>query len=295
MAKPQLIVSPPRTTTPGGLRLARGQRSALPDDLLRAASRRLGVASLLGAVLWAVGTITAHMNERWFHLHIPPSQVVLLAIGTPADVIAGASVLISLALFFYSRKASRNPRVILELGIGYMVLTALALALIFHWGQKPLGAVPSPEISWVGAVVLIFAAILPCSPRRMLIAGLAAASMNPLSVLLVQDAGRWDFGNAAMLHYPDYVLVGVAVVISHVVTQLGQYVTKARELGSYRLGELLGRGGMGEVYKATHRMLKRPAAIKLIRPERLQERGGDTATRSRSTTSGSRRTRPCTS
>jgi serine/threonine-protein kinase len=71
------------------------------------------------------------------------------------------------------------------------------------------------------------------------------------------------------MHYPDYLLVGVAVVISHVVTTLGRQVAKAREMGSYQLGELLGRGGMGEVYKASHRMLARPAAIKLIRPEML--------------------------
>src|SRR4029453_5435553 len=69
--------------------------------------------------------------------------------------------------------------------------------------------------------------------------------------------------------YPDYLLVGVAVVISHVVTSLSQQVAKAREMGSYQLGELLGRGGVGEVYKATHRMLARPSAIKLIRPEMI--------------------------
>jgi serine/threonine-protein kinase len=81
------------------------------------------------------------------------------------------------------------------------------------------------------------------------------------------------------MHYPDYLLVGVAVVISHVVTTLGRQVAKAREMGSYQLGELLGRGGMGEVYKASHRMLARPAAIKLIRPEMLG--GTDPAVASR--------------
>src|SRR5204862_2402238 len=43
----------------------------------------------------------------------------------------------------------------------------------------------------------------------------------------------------------------------------------ARDLARSRLGELPGRGGMGEGYVAHHRMLSRPAAIKLIRPETL--------------------------
>src|SRR5256714_3442632 len=97
--------------------------------------------------------------------------------------------------------------------------------------------------------------------------------MNPISMLIlgrVKDG--WSCGSpwlAMVMHQPDFLLVGAAVVISHAVTKLGQQVTRARELGSYQLGELLGRGGMGEVYKARHRMLARPAAIKLIRPEML--------------------------
>ena len=39
----------------------------------------------------------------------------------------------------------------------------------------------------------------------------------------------------------------------------------ARELGSYRLVKCLGKGGMGEVWRAEHRLLAREAAIKLIR------------------------------
>jgi len=44
---------------------------------------------------------------------------------------------------------------------------------------------------------------------------------------------------------------------------------RARELGSYRLVERLGQGGMGEVWRAEHQLLARQAAIKLVRREVL--------------------------
>jgi serine/threonine-protein kinase len=121
-------------------------------------------------------------------------------------------------------------------------------------------------------MLLMFAAIIPTSTPKMIIAGSIAVAMNPLGMLLAHTRGLWNLGSvgsAVLMHYPDFLLLPVAVVISRVVTQLGRQVSKARELGSYQLGDLLGRGGMGEVYKATHRMLARPAAIKLIRPEAL--------------------------
>jgi len=52
-------------------------------------------------------------------------------------------------------------------------------------------------------------------------------------------------------------------------------------MGSYRLIELLGKGGMGEVWRAEHRMLARPAAIKLIRRESLQAGSGASDVRRR--------------
>ena len=53
--------------------------------------------------------------------------------------------------------------------------------------------------------------------------------------------------------------------------QLRAEATRAMEMGSYRLLELLGEGGMGEVWSATHSMLARPAAIKLIKPDALSD------------------------
>ncbi|MBI4503845.1 MAG: serine/threonine protein kinase, partial [Gemmatimonadetes bacterium] len=163
-----------------------------------------------------------------------------------------------------------------DLGLVYMVVSALALGGMMHWSPIPEDWVLNPMISWVGPVILMFAAVVPFTPWKMLLAGFLAASMDPLTMWIAIGAGHYrpqSFLDPLLMHYPNYLLLGVAVVISHVVTRLGQQVTKARELGSYQLGELLGQGGMGEVYVATHRLLVRSAAIKLIRPEMVGGEG----------------------
>jgi hypothetical protein len=260
------FIRPPTDATPVEAAAARRQPRALPDDFLREASARLGIMSLVAAGLWVVGTILGRLAMR-------SMQGDAVGLGpTMGDAIAAVSVFASLLLFAYTRTANRNPERILDLGLAYMVLTALALGLTFHSGPILPTLSVAPQLSWIGVVILMFSAIVPSTRTKTLLAGLAAVSMNPIGMLWARAQGYWDFGpaiNALLMHYPDYLLVGVAVVISHVVTTLGRQVTKAREMGSYQLGELLGRGGMGEVYKASHRMLARPAAIKMIRPEML--------------------------
>jgi serine/threonine-protein kinase len=76
------------------------------------------------------------------------------------------------------------------------------------------------------------------------------------------DPGQFFYG----LVSPYLIVVGMAWIGARVVYGLGAEVGRARALGSYELEEKLGEGGMGEVWRARHRMLARPAAIKLIRP-----------------------------
>jgi len=61
----------------------------------------------------------------------------------------------------------------------------------------------------------------------------------------------------------------VAFLVARVVHGFGVQLKQLREIGSYELVGRIGEGGMGEVWRARHRLLARPAAIKLIRADVL--------------------------
>ena len=66
---------------------------------------------------------------------------------------------------------------------------------------------------------------------------------------------------------------GIAAYGATRLEALRQAASEARRLGQYRLVRRLGSGGMGEVYLAEHVLLRRPCAVKLIRPEMAGDLG----------------------
>jgi tRNA A-37 threonylcarbamoyl transferase component Bud32 len=64
------------------------------------------------------------------------------------------------------------------------------------------------------------------------------------------------------------IAVMTGVVGVQTIGTLRREAFAAKQLGQYRLKKRLGSGGMGEVYLAEHQMMKRPCAVKLIRPEK---------------------------
>jgi serine/threonine-protein kinase len=135
----------------------------------------------------------------------------------------------------------------------------------------------------ISALVLVLrAALVPSPPRRTVLVGV-------LSSLAVIAAARALSARDPTLPEPltsTLVAVGVAAwcvaltgstaVVSHVIYGLQHEIRNVRRLGQYVLGELIGEGGMGTVYRAEHAMLRRPTAVKMLSPERA---GGESIAR----------------
>ena len=127
-------------------------------------------------------------------------------------------------------------------------------------------------------VIFIYGMLMPNTWRR------AAAILLPVAAIpyvliyvsqlssekVVQALQADHFSTVVPL---TFVAAFAAVYGTHVVNSIRREAFKARQFGQYRLKDKLGAGGMGEVYRAEHMLLKRPCAIKLIKASKETDAG----------------------
>jgi serine/threonine-protein kinase len=126
-------------------------------------------------------------------------------------------------------------------------------------------------------MILTYAIFIPNTWQRAAVV-LGAMGLAPVAILgylyygepayraLVEEPAYSGFISGQVLIMAIAVMVGIVGV--HTIGALRREAFAARQLGQYRLKKRLGSGGMGEVYLAEHQMMKRPCAVKLIRPEK---------------------------
>src|SRR5262249_14810428 len=122
-------------------------------------------------------------------------------------------------------------------------------------------------------VIVGYGIFVPNTLRRCaVVTGSVAGTVLAMNLA----GGVWDetiprpylFSYVAELAIWLTVAVGYAIYGSHKISVLRQQAFEARRLGQYQVKHRLGAGGMGGVYLAEHALLRRPCAVKLIRPER---------------------------
>src|SRR5262249_1305352 len=133
------------------------------------------------------------------------------------------------------------------------------------------GFMPPPLPFWL-LLIFTYAMFIPNTWRRAAWM-IGAMAMAPELLIAGMTLVRPEVGAAmsglAITHLVLTMVVGAVAAVfgPHLINPLRREAFEAKQLGQYRLLKPLGTGGMGEVYLAEHRMLKRPCAVKLIRAE----------------------------
>jgi eukaryotic-like serine/threonine-protein kinase len=194
------------------------------------------------------------------------------AAGATALKVAIAGIVLSLLLFLVTKLPKVPPNNVADLGNVYLLAICLALGILRH-SQASSGGELLRQVSPVVIPLLAFGALIPTVPGKALAIMLVAAAMDPLGLMLMRAHTHYSAGQIAVVLSSPIMAALIAHQVSKVVHRLAQGIVKAREVGSYKLVERLGVGGMAEVWRANHRMLRRPAAVKLIRPKVLIDHG----------------------
>jgi serine/threonine-protein kinase len=246
---------PARTPQGSGLRDRPGQTVVETSDPLASAVprvRKLAMVLVAIGVIWAGVLLFVDLGA----IEMPFQPHRALAYGT-----VGAVVVAGIAMIAITYRPWPYER-ILDKAIAFELLGALAISLTHHSMPRTGG------VSFVCVWILAFT-MVPVTPARAALGAFGAAATGPLAVLIhaAMDTHGEVTAYAFVGTLSNFIAATIAVISNRVVYGLGASVRDARKLGAYHLIEPLGEGGMGEVWRAEHQALIRPAAVKLLRHE----------------------------
>jgi tRNA A-37 threonylcarbamoyl transferase component Bud32 len=260
-----------------------GPTSALgpADASARRTSTRLRVINLLVAALFSAFVLLALWRILSADPEISASGTRSLSVYFPAVLLYGGVA----GVLFAVRRPSRK---LLLAGEWVTVLTAVLCCGFFHLEKlfdnreggmetflrlHPSFAGMAFSFAWY-SFALAYGTFVPtewkqCAAQTGLIVACPVLLTLGVSVLVPRLAPL--LAGTHVLVMAGVLAVGYGTVVygAYTVGKLKEDVVQAQRVGQYRLLEKLGEGGMGVVYKAEHRLLKRPCAVKLIRPAAL--------------------------
>ncbi|HSR50961.1 MAG TPA: serine/threonine-protein kinase [Acidobacteriota bacterium] len=160
---------------------------------------------------------------------------------------------------------------------GGVFLAGMASISLHAYGASAGGSTVHYLYGVMGAVLLILAhGIFVPNPLPRTLLVVAVLMSIPIvcgAVLSFQGAFADPF---SQFWIPVSLLLlsgGIASGASAHVSAFRDFSNDRQEGDLYHLKQRIGQGGMGEVWLAEHKLLARPSAMKMIRPEKLDEDG----------------------
>jgi serine/threonine-protein kinase len=253
--------------------LVEGSRPHLSAETAELLRSRLRLAAIVVFVCFLAFLV------RWFFLWEEwgkPEHRLLFYAHIAVTAMLGASTFLLCRRCTFTLPKLRFAEFVV-FGAPAFYLFVLGMHEVTFLATLPEGAqLPTVVVPWL-LMMFSYALFIPNTWQRALgvlgsMATLYVALVGLLwySVPAVRElAGRSELSGHISRELM-YMAAGVliAAVGVHTIGTLRRQVFAAKQLGQYRLKQRLGSGGMGEVYLAEHQMMKRPCAVKLIRPEK---------------------------
>jgi serine/threonine-protein kinase len=238
-------------------------RAGNDEDLRVDLQERLGIYSMV--MFWSFVAdlvMLSVMYYRWPDIEPRNAEAIRNA---------GACGLVVLALIWRGVLARRplSTTMLYRIDLFYSVAIGLFVGSGAYFAPE-LHAAAYAAVVLGYVVVFTRAMIVPSSWRRTAVT--TAIFFTPSIAASVGVSKIQEIPPEAVIGgEATFAVVGVLVSAygSAIIYGLRRQVSQAMQLGSYMLGGMIGQGGMGAVYHARHVLLRRPTAVKLLRPERV--------------------------
>ncbi len=188
---------------------------------------------------------------------------------TSAVLIFLTSMIVFALLRLQQRSAMEH---IIVLGLVYEVIIAFFMSLTDYSIPGGPGYQADGKITWVYLWITIYPLIVPCSPKKTIIAAACSSAMVMVAMLFATMVFQNPMPSSTAIYLTLEGLVMVsffASLTAYIIHQSNLAINKERHHSSYQLESLLGEGNMGKVWQAKHKMLHRPAAIKIIDMDKI--------------------------